>query len=99
MVTTGSGTIFGDIPDLISHLEMVYRDNQANASSEDNKFISWAKSYLNQHRPYEVFAIDGNYGIRLTNGIRIKVCPDAQDKPRSGDMANPDTSISITKTR
>lgn len=99
MVTTGSGTIFGDIPDLISHLETLYREKQNSTSGDDSKFIDWAKSYLNQNRPYEVFAIDGNYGIRLTNGIRIKVCPDAQDKPKSGDMANPDNSISITRNR
>jgi hypothetical protein len=104
MVTTGDATLFGDMPDLINHLETIYRTETSQPyglSCDGDRFIKWARSYLSSHRPYEVFAVANNYGLRLTNGVSLKVCPDAREgqEVRSGDMANPDTSISITNPR
>lgn len=102
MVTTGETSIFDNMPDLLSHLEAGYREatkQPFGMTCDGDRFITWAKTYLSNHRPFEIFPVDDNYGVRLTNGVRLKVCPDAKDRPRSGDMANPDTSISITRAR
>ncbi len=103
MFTNQTGGVSGNLPDLLSHLEGVYRqvNNQPIGLQTDaDRFIQWAKSYLTEHRPSEVFPVDDNYGVMLTNGFRIKLCPDSHFESRpTGDMANPDTSISITRTR
>lgn len=102
MAMNGEVVASKDMPDLLSHLEAGYREvtkQPFGMACDGDRFIGWARTYLNEHRPFEAFPVDGNYGVRLTNGIRVKVCPDSTDKPRSGDMANPDASISITKAR
>ena len=103
MFTNQTGGVSGNLPDLLSHLEGVYRQetNQPIGLQTDaDRFLTWAKSYLTEHRPAEVFAVDDNYGVMLTNGFRIKLSPDSVYESRAtGDMANPDTSISITRAR
>ena len=103
MFTNETGGISGNLPDLLSHLEGAYR--RATKQPEGLKigaseFLNWAKKYLTEHRPSEVFAVNDNFGVQLTNGLRIKLCPASviEAKP-SGDMANPDNSISITRPR
>jgi hypothetical protein len=93
----------GELPDLISFLEAAYRaEKKSHAGLYDpaDGFIGWAKDYLANNRPTEVFAVDNNYGVQLTNGQRIRISPDPVSQvKRPGDMANPDNSISITQTR
>ena len=103
MFTNQTGGVSGNLPDLLSYLEGVYR--QVNAQpigmqTDADRFVRWAKSYLTEHRPSEVFPVDDNYGVMLTNGFRVKLCPEGRSESRpTGDMANPDTSISITRSR
>lgn len=103
MFTNQTGGISGNLPDLISHLEDLYRqeiDKPVGLSIDATRFIDFAKKYLTQNRPTEVFAVDNNYGVMLTNGFRMKISPEALlVMQATGDMANPDTSISITRPR
>lgn len=100
--TTFTGAT-GELPDLISFLEAVYRaekNSHAGLYDPADGFIGWAKDYLAKNRPSEVFAVDNNYGVQLTNGQRVRICPDAVSQTkRPGEMANPDNSISITQPR
>jgi len=93
----------GELSDLITYLEANYRRERGLLPTDmllDDDFVSWAKQHLSDNRPNEVFAVDNNYGILLTNGQRIKLSPDPQGYvPSNGDMANPDSSISIMQTR
>jgi len=95
----------GELPDLLSFLETVYRAEKKNQVSPAQvffaaDFIDWAKAYLAKNRPNEVFAVDNNYGVQLTNGQRLRICPDlVSQTKRSGEMANPDNSVSITLPR
>jgi hypothetical protein len=101
--TNETGGVSGNLPDLLSHLEGVYRQdtNQPSGLKTDaDRFLIWAKKYLTAHRPSEIFWVNDNYGVLLTNGLRIKLCPESATEARpTGDMANPDTSISITRPR
>jgi len=92
----------GLLSDLITHIANDYRRNvDVVAASAAQDFIDFARDYLKQHRPSEVFPVDDNYGILLTNGVRIKLCPtsDTESEVTGGDMANPDTSIPVTRQR
>lgn len=93
----------GELPDLIGFLEAAYRaekNSHAGLYDPADSFIGWAKDYLAKNRPSEVFAVDNNYGVQLTNGQRLRISPDpVATVKQPGDMANPDTSISITKPR
>ena len=99
MFSTQSDAVPGDLMDLLSYLEAEYRKKLVKpdaVSIEGDSFIKWAKTHLSNIRPSEVFAVDNNYGILLTDGQRIKLCPDTVTS--TGDMANPDNSISVTRT-
>lgn len=99
MFSTQSDALNGELVDLLTYLEVSYRETtqtHKNLSIPASAFLEWAKDHLTKHRPSEVFAVDNNYGILLTNGQRIKLCPDAS-VARTGDMANPDTSIPVTR--
>lgn len=99
MFSTQSDALNGELVDLLTYLEISYRETtqaDKNLSIPASSFLSWAKEYLTKHRPSEVFAVDNNYGILLTNGQRIKLCPDTS-AASTGDMANPDTSIPVTR--
>jgi hypothetical protein len=91
----------GSIQELMAYLESEYRkdtDQPTSVLCDGDNFFRWARIFLTKHRPYEVFPIDNNYGITLTNGQSVKLCPDAKTL-RPGDMANPDNSIAITKVK
>ena len=79
MFTNQTGGVSGNLPDILTHLEGLYRQEKnkpAGLKTEADEFIRFAKKYLTTNRPSEVFAVDGNYGVMLTNGFRIKVSPD-----------------------
>lgn len=65
-----------EIPNLISHLQSEYamQVGGAEASAAD-PFVAWALDYLNTNRPVENFPVDHNHGVRLTNNVRVLVCP------------------------
>lgn len=99
MFSTQSDALNGELVDLLTYLELSYREitqTDKNLSIPASVFLAWAREYLTKHRPSEVFAVDNNYGILLTNGQRIKLCPDVS-AVRTGDMANPDSSIPVTR--
>ena len=85
----------GDLPDLMAHIDAEYRS----LPSRPETFQEFATSYLTENRPSEVFSVDNNYGILLTNGQRVKLCPDGVGGGRTGDMANPGQEIDITRRR
>lgn len=93
----------GELPDLISLLRAAYRAEKSlpdGIIDGSDAFVEWAKGYLAANRPSEVFAVDNNYGIQLTNGQRIQLCPNSGfEAKRAGDMANPDNSIAIMQAR
>lgn len=94
-----TNSIGGEIADIVTYLEQVYRQqkNQPNGVTlACDDFLQFAKSHLNDVRPSELFVMDNNYGILLTNGQRIKICPDFV-AVRKGDMANPESAISINR--
>ena len=96
--TNDPHSLSSDLPDLISFLDSKYREQAINPVED---FKDFATKYLQENRPSEVFAVDNNYGILLTNGQRVKLCPDAQGSAptRTGDMANPGQEIDITRKR
>lgn len=99
MFSTQSDALNGELIDLLTYLEVSYRETtqtDKNLEIPASAFLRWAKDQLTKHRPSEVFAVDNNYGILLTNGQRIKLCPDVS-VARTGDMANPDSSIPVTR--
>ncbi len=82
----------GELPDLISHLLASYPE-----SKKDNEsFEVFCTRYLSENRPSEVFPVDNNYGFLLTNGQRLKLCPDANAVPNDGSMRNTG-SVDITR--
>jgi hypothetical protein len=102
MFTTSSDALSGELTDLMSYLEAGFRQemNQPAGSTGDmGAFILWAKGHLSATRPSEVFPVDNNYGILLTNGQRIKLCPATGPLQRKGAMANPESGIQIVSTR
>ena len=104
MFTNQPDAISGELADLMSYLEANYRQETKQpeaVSMPVDPFITWAKQHLIQHRPSEVFAVDNNYGILLTNGQRVQLCPNVPSEPQrtGGDMANPDTSIPVTRMK
>lgn len=99
MFSTNSDDFNGELPDLLTHLEAMYRKKQQfdnNQTLLADPFIKWAKQYLEHNRPSEIFAVDNNHGIVLTDGQRIKLCP-GKSAMGQGDMANPDNSISVSR--
>jgi len=89
-----------ELPDLISFLDAKYREQSvARLVAEKLTFKDFATRYLAENRPSEVFAVDNNYGILLTNGQRVKLCPDTEGSASTstGDMANPNQEIDITR--
>ena len=102
MFSTGPVHVSGELPDLLGHLEAAYRDyakTNPNVAVEGYAFLNWAKQYLSDNRPAEVFPVDQNYGVLLTNGVRLKICPDVAASSAPGSMASKDSSISIISSR
>lgn len=103
--TNDPHSLSSELPDLISFLDTKYREESASGkrivSQYDLTFKDFATKYLAENRPSEVFAVDNNYGILLTNGQRVKLCPDAEGSApaRTGDMANPGQEVDITRKR
>ena len=95
--TNDPHSLSSELPDLIGFLDTKYREESASSLT----FKDFATRYLAENRPSEVFAVDNNYGILLTNGQRVKLCPDAEGSAptRTGDMANPGQEIDITRKR
>ena len=89
----------GELVDLLSYLETEYRkayEIPASISDESDKFLDWAKKLLADKRPVEVFSVNNNYGIMLSDGQRLKISPDAiVTGAVAGTMSSPDSSISI----
>jgi hypothetical protein len=101
--TNQTDALSGDLADLLTYLEASYRaetKKPADIPLNSDAFLVWARKHLRETRPSEVFAVDNNYGILLTNGQRVKLCPDvAGEVSRTGDMANPDQSVPVTRMR
>lgn len=100
MFSTNSDSLTGELSDLLTHLEACYRKEKGidpKISLEADPFIKWAKGYLDTNRPSEIFALDNNHGIVLTNGQRVKLSP-GSSSVGAGGMANPDNSISMART-
>ena len=93
--TNDPHSLSSELPDLISFLDTKFAEDQLPGDT----FKSFATRYLEENRPSEVLAVDTNYGILLTNGQRVKLCPDAtgSEPARTGDMANPGKEIDITR--
>lgn len=88
------------ILDIITYLERKFNEENTTTPLETAsafKFVEWAKEHMAGVRPHSVFPVQNNYGITLTNGQQVKLCPD-DTKVTTGDMANPDISIPFTKT-
>jgi len=69
-----------DVPNLLTHLRDEYAlAAGADKSAEVSEFLRWAHAYLSEHRPVENFAADSNHGIRLSNNVRVLVCPKMED--------------------
>ena len=95
MFSTNTDGQSGELVDLMSYLEAEYRKKLVKPDAitiEGDSFIKWAKKHLSEVRPSEVFAVDNNYGVLLTDGQRVKLCPDTAPTT-TGDMANADTSL------
>jgi len=103
MFSNQTDALSGELTDLMSYLESGFRQemNQPAGSSVNMEaFIHWAKDHLSATLPSEVFPVDNNYGILLTNGQRVKLCPGVNGQDNGhGDMANLDTSIPVTTMR
>lgn len=101
MFTNTTASLSGELADLLTHLESAYRaklDVKPGVVCDSDAFCRWAQGYLTDNRPSEVFPVANNYGVLLTNGQRVKLCPDVPGiSYTTGDMANPDTSISISR--
>jgi hypothetical protein len=99
--TNDTRAVTRELTDLLTHLEAGYRKTTTQPLSVvcgAEGFFDWARTYLTENRPSEIFPVDNNYGVLLTNGQRIKLCPELPNvTTRTGDMANPDASISITR--
>lgn len=89
----------GELVDLLSYLEEGYRkayEMPTGIATDSDRFFVWAKKLLADRRPVEVFSVNNNYGIMLSDGQRLKISPDAvADGAVAGTMASPDSSISI----
>lgn len=89
----------GELVDLLSYLEEGYRkayEMPAGMAADSDRFMNWAKKLLADRRPVEVFSVNNNYGIMLSDGQRLKISPDAVVAGAvAGTMASPDSSISI----
>jgi hypothetical protein len=89
----------GELLDLLSYLETGYRkehDMPAGIAADSDRFIAWAKKLLANKRPVEVFSVNNNYGIMLSDGQRLKISPDAALAGAvAGTMSSSDSSISI----
>lgn len=103
MFSTNLPVGLGELPDVVSFLWAVYRaEKPPTEGIADNPeaFVAWAKNYLTVNRPSEVFSVDNNYGVQLTNGQRLQLSPNSGfEARRSGDMANPDNSVAIMQAR
>jgi len=103
MLTNQTDALSGELTDLMSYLEATFQAETkmtAGHKVEMSAFLRWAKAHLSATRPSEVFPVDNNYGVLLTNGQRVKLCPDVESQGGgNGDMANPDTSIPVTTMR
>jgi hypothetical protein len=91
---------YTSIPDLITFLQdrfqVEVKKLPPGVGSGAEEFCTWAKEYLSRNRPTEVFAVDRNQGLLLTNGYRVVVSPyDKTSSALPGGMANPDTSVKI----
>jgi hypothetical protein len=87
----------GSLPDLLQYLAAEFATvATADQLKAAEHFIGWATQQLTSNRPVEVFAVDNNYGIQLTNGSRVQLCPNVPGTTTgTGAMAGPDNSISI----
>ena len=68
MATAVEKGLLGDMPDLLSNLEALYREatkQPFGMQSDSDRFIGWAKGYLSEHRPFEIFPVADNYGVRF----------------------------------
>ena len=91
--------ISGELPDLIAFLNTAYRKEikiPEGVQDPSDNFIKWARVYLEQHRPSEVFAVDHNYGVQLSNGQRLQISPsESLEGSVAGKMASSDSSVPI----
>ena len=89
----------GELVDLLSYLETEYRkayELPVGIAADSDRFLDWAKKLLADKRPVEVFSVDNNYGIMLSDGQRLKISPDAITSGAvAGTMASQDSSIAI----
>lgn len=103
MFSNRTDALSGELPDLMSYLESTFRremNQPAGNPVNMEAFILWSRDHLSVTRPSEVFPVDNNYGILLTNGQRVKLCPDVSGQSTGyGDMANPDNSVPVTTMR
>lgn len=103
MFSNSTNALSGELTDLLSYLEATFyleTRQPADSNVKMDDFLRWAKQHLSDTRPSEVFPVDNNYGVLLTNGQRIKLCPDVEGQGGGhGDMANPDMSIPVTTMR
>lgn len=102
MFSKTNSIVSGELPDLLTHLVLAHAADMAASNGEveaAEPFIAWAKAYLDANRPSEFFSVDNNGGVLLTNGVRIKLCPDGATALPAGSMANPDNSISVSRLR
>jgi len=65
----------------------------AKSRAPATNFATWASNYLENNRVVDSFFIDENLGIRLTNGVRLAVCPGIEVR---GTM-QPVTEIRVTE--
>lgn len=83
------------LQDILSYLEQSYSSYSELDKASAAEFIKWAKDHMDANRPSSIFPMQYNYGIVLTNGQQVKLSPDSLKV--QGDMANPDSSVPVTK--
>jgi len=66
------------VPDLVTYLTGKHAEEcqqRAETRQPVQTFAAFARSFLDIHRPAEIFAASANVGIVFDNGDRVVVCP------------------------
>lgn len=60
---------------LAQGLKSVLSLDEAVRKAPATSFVRFCVDYLRDQRPVELFALDANYGFRLSNNVSVALCP------------------------